>query len=1085
MKKGCLFLISTLALALAGCVNELPDGPLCPTSGKLRITLDVERIDTGVESATRATIPAENNEDAVADLHLLFYDHVSIGSADRSGAWVATVAAPALSLGNPRFEIAYADVPALVEGNEYVILAVANLGDYIGTETQAQFLTRMASLTEKEALEQTALTVRGVGTDETDNSAKIDPSRLPMSARAVVERGAGDVTVKLTRGVSRFDIEVAPATHTLVSASIWGAAAGTLLWDETDVNPTERLQRFYGLAASEFIATTPTTFRGGLYAFENYVAAPQPTDEVTTCVILGLAPTSSPANVTYYRVNINLAGAPQNLVRNHVYRIRVNSISGAGADTEYDAWRQSNTRLSFSINDWNLDEGGLALTDGINTLIMPAKKVELDPAGESLHWTVFTKGTGTLRISKNSFKGVDTGDATGSPTPDGTDDIDIFLEPGTNLLRVEAQPLTGTTERRGSIELSYAGLRGTISFVQAPMEGSLHLTLDRYDIPDFLSLGRGGISDNRPLRVTASGPWTATIYNTSEDPYNPGFSFGTATVPVTTLRSGDNPYGNLFTIHTTGDNSRDEARHGFVIVTLDEDPLNYQRVVVLTQAGNQGIALNPEPAGGVLRFSGLGVPQGVSDPSREGGFVFTVDAGRTNGAPNPWSAALTTGSGEFEVIDSNHINGGDLAPDQFRVISRGANLTPAPLTGTLRIEILGGSTVFRTFSLSQATIGLSLTTRGTEVSKAGGRIEGVTVNIDPDMMWEATILSNDPKNPGYLGTTPGTTTASGTGADKLVAGFPKLHYPHIDHSPRMEIEVRIQGSAAGSSTATLVVTQQPLTPRLINTLDVRQDHWGSLTAAPAFQYYASYFKSTALYGVYGKVKTGGYRLSGLPISASYDPREISTDYNYLHAGGVANTYSQARHNAINNWWDNHGRENGVLVYVNDDPSGAIFAGGGRTTVLSRMGVTYTGAASGGVTAGMAPNNGSRVFDYMVDKGPFGQVGTLNSPLWTDGISSTAGNLPTSAVPLVVDRNGKTLLFVDPVNSVVFIGEAQLFDIYMHAPGVLAGANSGPYPANSRLLGNLLAYIVNSAQYGSHFTDLFRPGGEALYDAAFN
>ncbi len=1070
MKKGYFLLISILALALAGCSYEAAD-TVVPTSGKLRITLDIEDIDTGVVSTTRATVPAEENEEAVQDIYLLFYDYKSTGQADESGAWAATVAAPALTLDNPYFEIDYDGTfyaGALEEGNEYVILAIANLANYLESGlTVEQFLELMSTRTEKEALEQTALLVQGVRTNETDNSQKIEPDALPMSARVVIEGGMSDVTLRLIRSVARFDLEVPASTnYTLVSASIWGAAASTMLWDVTDVNATDRLQRFYGLQADEFISTTATTFKGGLYAFENYVAAPEPTDEVTTCVILGLAPVGSPGEVTYYRVNVNLSGAPQSLVRNHVYRIRLNTVSGAGEDNEYNAWKKTNTQLSYSINEWNIDDNGLVMTDGVNTLILPTKRVVLDPLGESISWPVFTKGNSTLRISRNSLNDTDV-------EGDGVEDINIFLD--NNTLRVEAQPLpAGMEQRQGTIELSYAGLRGTITFIQMSEESRTFLMLDRYDIPDFLSLGRGGISDNSPLEVSASGPWTATIYNTSEDPYNPGFSFSTTTNPVTTLRSVDNPYRDMFTVYTTGDNARNEARHGFVIVTLDENPVDYQRVVVLTQLGNVGIALNPEVAEGTtLRFSGLGVPQGIAGASKEKGFIFTVDAGRTNGAPNPWTATIATGSGSFEVINGNDHADDDVQSNQFRVVAKGTNLTAGSLAGTVKIQISGGSTVERTLSLSQGTIGLTLSAKGTEVPKAGGQIEGVAVNIEPSMEWEASIVANDPTNSGYL------VVSTGTGADKLVAGFPKIYYPQVNTPRQMEIEVKIKGSEPGSSTARLIVSQEPLTAKRVKILDVRNNHYGSLTSGSYFTYYRNYLTSSPLFGSINSRSPmpGGSEMQGLPPAVGSDPTTISKDYVYLHAGGVAGSYSAKRHAAIHNWWKNYGDE-GILVFVNDDANPALFS----SPVFQDIHVSYAGGGSGGSKVRLAEDQNTLIHDYLLKgRGPFGTVSNLDRTLYNDGISSTVSttNGGSTAIPILSDGAGKTILFVDPVNNVVFIGEGQVFDIWMHAPAVLAGANGGSYPNNSKFLGNLLAYIVNSAQYGSHFSDLFTD--EDLYN----
>jgi hypothetical protein len=1081
MKKGFILLLSVVA-AFVSC--QLDESEYSARN-LLTVQLDIEDISTGVAMATRGTIPAETGETEINSLDLFFY----ASKTDGTGAFVKRLSMADLE-GTPTMDgsygIDFAQHPELDANTPYVILALVNanregsLNGFLGTGTYNTFCTLLEGMTEREAFEQMTFAVQGVDTREEDDSQAVSAFNLPMSARVVREGSARSVVVRLTRAVARFDVyfdDAVVLNYRLVSASIWGAAAETPVWNTRPNGNPVILKRFYGLKNSAGFADDQIV--GGLYAFENTVAAPVQNDQLTTCLLLGLQPRAGGA-IVYYRVNVNRDGDVQNLVRNHVYKIRVNSVTGEGDKNEYDAWSQTETRLKVTINEWNLDEGGLVLTDGVNTLILPTKRVVLDPRGQSWYQTVFTRGSGALRISQNSFAGIDGSDVNGNAIPDGIDDVRIFLD--NNLLRVEAQPLPPSmTERRGTIELSYAGLRGTITFVQAPME-STYLTLDRYDIPDFLPLGRTGISDNNPLEVTASGPWTATIYNTSDDTYNPGFSFSSSGDPVTVLRSADNPYRNLFTIYTTGDNTKgSSARHGFAIVTLDEDPENYQRVVVLTQVGSMGIALAPDqPENTPLRFSGLGVPLGIANGNKATGFNFTVDVGRDNGVPRAWMAQVD--NDDFIVEYNSMTNQLRIAVNSDNA-AKGNNLTSAPITGTVTIRVIN-SNLERTIRLSQATIGLSLTARGTEVPKAGGMIDGVGVNIDANLKWGARIKTNDSAHPGYLkdADSHGELRNQSSTA-KLVAGFPKIHYPLVNESPEMEIEVFIEGSTATGGTTLLNVTQEPLTAKRVKILDMRNTHYGSLTSGSYFQYYQSYLAYSPLFGSINSKSPmpAGLEMQGLSSSTNSDPITISEDYVYLHAGGVAGTYSAKRHAAIYNWWKNYGKDEGILVFNNDESEEDLFL---NSRVMTEMGVIYTGAASGGVAAKMATNNDSRVFDYVVKRGPFGSVPALDRTLWTDGASSTAGQLPTSATPLIVDRDGKVVVFVDPVNNVVFIGDSQVFDIYMNSPAVLAGANGGSYPNNSKFLGNLLAYIVNSAQYGSHFTDLFRPGGEALYQAAF-
>ena len=118
-------------------------------------------------------------------------------------------------------------------------------------------------------------------------------------------------------------------------------------------------------------------------------------------------------------------------------------------------------------------------------------------------------------------------------------------------------------------------------------------------------------------------------------------------------------------------------------------------------------------------------------------------------------------------------------------------------------------------------------------------------------------------------------------------------------------------------------------------------------------------------------------------------------------------------------------------------------------------------------------------------GPFGAVTDPASPeFYIDGVSSGVdpASLPGTAVPLIFDEEGLSVVFfIDPANGLVFIGDSQMFDSgYSSVTNAIAGDTDD----QDRFLLNVLAYLVNCAQYGSGFADLFVPGNEALYEAAF-
>ncbi len=546
-------------IAPAACRNDETAYP-GSVKTRLRVSLEVE----GIVSATRGQIPATGGEERVNSLHLFFFDY----EPDGSGRHVATIEGSELGfplLMEDSYEIPFAAHPELLPGGDYVILALANVDPsaYTGDLHTDGLTGRLGTLTERQLVAQARLFTGGAGTDQTDDTHAPASDNIPMSARVVRMSGDDHVVITLRRALVRFDIanDIA-ASHTLVSASVWGAAASTPLWNLGMTATPARMQRFYGLKASEGDFTNGIT--GGLYAFENFLETPAPGDTQITCIILGLRPVDG-GETSYYRVDLLPAGESQSLVRNNVYRLRLTGIAGPGAEDEYGAWQQSESLLSVSIDTWELDENGLVITDGESTLVLPARVLRLTSVGGTWDYVIQAIGRGALSISKSTLPAGFTAGL------DGT------------LLRITTPALGGTAIRRGSIELSFGALRGVISLVQSS-EYDHTLELNRYEAPLYPGLGRSGPADKIPFSVNASGAWTATIYNTSADAANPGFSFTPSGDPQTTLRSGDNPLGNLFQVYTTGDNpSSTQVRYGFVMITLDVAPDRYNRVITLGQ----------------------------------------------------------------------------------------------------------------------------------------------------------------------------------------------------------------------------------------------------------------------------------------------------------------------------------------------------------------------------------------------------------------------------------------------------------------------------------------------------------------------
>lgn len=1062
IKKVLTCVIATMTIALTSCY-EKTDEPTFPAGNGFMVKLVADEIETGVNSQTRATVPSTDNENKVNSLYLLFFNY----SDDKSGTFVETykVENPVM---NSTFPIDFTKNGSALDGSkDYSILALANIEEY--TEDVEAFLSEFEGRTEKQVLQNTFVLIDGAGTDEDDDTNAITPDKIVMSTSIVKMAKDAEVTINLKRGVSRFDVTNAVKDgYNLVSVSIWGASSSTALWFDKIVS-SAHLKRFYGIkrdvSENEFPDITE-----GLYAFENFVQNPVQGDESTTCLIIGISPRidgliGTPGKVTYYRVNVSAKDVSQNLQRNHVYKVNIVNISALGASSEYEAWTQTKNLMEVTINEWNLDDNGMILTDGVNTMAIPVKRVKLDSKGDSREYSIFTIGTGVLQISRSEI-------------PDG---FDIKLD--NNLLKVTANALpTGQDKRRGSIELSFAGLRGTIDFIQEPMTDHF-LKLNKYSVPAFAPLGRPGISDG-PIAVSSSGPWVATIYNTSTDADNPGFSFNPSGAPVTKLTQQDSPFGDQFQIYATGDNPTNATRHGFVLVSLIGHT-EYNRVVVLSQRGTTNIKIDPSYTR--LEFKSDGTPIGVAGASSSSAFEFNVDPGADNGVTNAWNAVLEGNDKDYfniSVVSFENTHRVSISTKGTHNGYPSVNLLNRRLDD-VRVKVYlsdsqGGGDYNVIIPITQEKLEL-IATYGREIPKTGGKLaDDIKLNLPAGLTWTANITENSQANNPYLphsgymisngNPVSGNILANRPAEEGFNVGFDKLLYPVVNVSPVIKIQIEVDQNPDIKTEVT--ITQKALIPTPVKIMDVRATSYGSLTGGSHwFRYYRDYINSASMYGASGLVNVVKNSPYIYAVRENVEPGKISSDYTYLHAGGRPRYYSTNRHKSVNDW---RKANDGIVVYVSDDRERHPFED--PNSSLKELGYTYA-----------APNNTPKingsitdknVMKYLLKDGPFSKGSWLNytnMSFTMDGISSGL-NLSEQAknrgaIPVITSQNGAVMLMIDPAGQVVYLGEGQFFNGGCISPPVNPGTNSD----NSKFLANLLAYILNAAQYGSHFTDHFLPG----------
>ncbi len=1066
MKKILIYSTFLTLLALIGCQEEF-DSTLKETHLSFTLKLLTEDVSTGIEAETRAPIPAVDEEKTINSLYLLFFEHHTEGE----GKFVESykVNTPVTANSTITIDLGKSG-SSLTNSSDYSILAVANMEGYLESGTIDNFLDSFQGKTENEAIENTLAHVKGAA-DEGDDTQSIHMNNIVMSARTAKMADQQLVVTTLTRGVARFDVQnILHAQYNLVSVSIWGASAITSLWSSQNSTTPTHLQRFYGLKR-EAGEDALSDIVGGLYSFENFVSDPAQGDDITTCLVIGLESKGDPNTlgdpnkVYYYRININPKESSQSLKRNYVYRISVRKVLELGLENEEDAWKDTKDRLDVDINNWNLDEEGMILTDGTNTMAVPAKIIRLDPAGQTREFSIFTHGTGNLEITKSEL-------------PSG-----FTAELNGNILKVTATELPATEKNRtGSLELGFAGLRGIVEIIQEPMDDKF-LNLNKSEIPSFAPLGVTTIVDG-PIVVTSSHPWIAKLYNTDQGE-NPGFSFSNSS-PVTEITQ-DETTGNELNIFTTGGNPHDDVRNGFILISLADYP-EYNAVIVLTQRAKVSISLSPKM--NELKFKPNGNPV-ISPSSSPGGFFeFTVNPGYDNGVVNQWEV-------EFEGIQKDFFsyemdtNG---SSQRLRIYAKGTNpmyphlnLSDADIENVkVKVKLVGAAEspdtqVEMTLVHQRVTIKAATDKK---VSKLGGELPdgGVTVELDQGLTWSATVIENSLEthnklpHKGYL--LNGTNEVEGINnqpsTTKMRVGFKKLLYPHVDVSPSVKIELTVDQNPNISTT--IDVSQESFSADPVKIMDMRNTDWGSIVSGSAFTHFKNYINYETWFGPNGtgvKITKGSPYITGIATDNSNDPGNINSSYTYLHAGGRPRYYSTNRHKSINDWRKVNKR---IVTYVCDDREGIPFEDG--NSALKELGYVYTKPTSDGDAYINTLITDKPVMKYLLKDGPFSKGNWINysqMDFHVDGISSgvtlSQEALDRGAVPVILDGNKNVpMLVVDPAGYLVFIGESQFFDYDCQSP-----TTSSPWNDHTKFLGNLISYILNAAQYGTHFTDHFLPG----------
>ncbi len=1123
----------------------------CPGNDNVKLRIGIDQIGEK-QPETRASVKPEDGESNVSKLYMLFFQHSASGSGqfvtsyhvDANGATFALDTDLQLEIGTLRGE-------ALSHADNYSIIAFANLDKYLYpfTDSEAFVASLDGSTSESDVLN------RLLGLDGLEQVAgkwrakPIDKACLPMIGRTSKMAGQDMVNIVLSRLVARFDLQnTIREQYQVMSVAIYDAAAQAYVIQPKELDDADKAQmryiegKFYGNTspgASVTITQSGATagdVNGGLYAFENFMGA-QNANKITDLVI-GLKSltdegTAFPAGQTrYYRIPVRPEGSGQHIMRNNVYKVSLRGVLNEGAVAEDDA---AEGQIDYTINNWNIDDEGLIVTDGQSTMAIPSKYIRFGAKGATMRYEIFAVGPGTLSITKTDLP----------------NSFSVELD-GKNLT-VTAEDLAGYDDITGTFELGYGGLRATLTVIQTT-DNNKYLNLNRTTLPLFSPAAGAGIEaggveaiGGELIKVSASGDWEAKIFN-------PYFKINGTEITWDSRNAGGKAPLDFITASA---NPSTSSRYCFVQFKLIGDA-KHSRVLVLGQGGAKNINILPilSDLGGKMEFDMAGAPTNTnpSVPMQGKAYILTVDAG------NNWSweiennlDPLTGNQPKFDVMpdmaDPNklyifakgtatgglNIGGARNAtlkltrpgatevliplyqqPFQFEVVE----ITPSSVSAKFvngRIPTKGTHTHVNSKLYNSAKKSTTTYPQYAEADYAVYREYQVT-GLPASVKYDATItVYSHPDtevaadkwkvHKGFLFDASNNEAAALTNrsnTDTFKVGFHKIYYPLVywagdaqtGHNVVPSVTVSITLSDYDSvEPKTVTIYQEPLQAKNFvgNVASLGSGHYGNIgnssQAITLFaQAYANALYSSTDFGPTGTVR-GKDVLSRTSVLATLP---AGTPVGYIHASGApgwaGSSYSLIK--SVQSRLDND--ETFVLLVGADANPLNDFLTNTNYTWFKKSGwergtTTSSASTTNDPYRATGESENKRVMNYILH-GPFGNVANHNmlfpDPSPGDGVPILKSSLGTNSVSVAtyVYVNGtnsdgqSAMCVVDPENRVAYMSEGELF------MGGINDANANALLGNvenTKFRKNFAAIMMNSVMYGSHFYDLLREDAKEI------
>jgi hypothetical protein len=319
----------------------------------------------------------------------------------------------------------------------------------------------------------------------------------------------------------------------------------------------------------------------------------------------------------------------------------------------------------------------------------------------------------------------------------------------------------------------------------------------------------------------------------------------------------------------------------------------------------------------------------------------------------------------------------------------------------------------------------------------------------------------------------------------FIVGFPKLIYPNLSSPASAVVKVTMVESGESKS---FTIFQNAPAQKTVNLFNVGLD-WGGVsnnTNKPTFTYsatgwngyycaaWANSFSNPANFGnVQGaggstvQITTSRVGLASAEIGNFTSVwAAVQNSASIVHFTRPAESTGTDWNNANSYLWDwingngDYAGNEGVLVVNAEADAGESTTQFNSTHIPGMMGLSG-GSANYDYRLNTVEN---RLMDYLTQTGPFGKQSNMDYTWITAGVTSymnvSSVEAIPGAVPVFVGTSTQTWcsLMVDPKRRIVVKTDSEMFDT--------VGEMTTGFGKN------LQAWIVNTAQYGTHFSDYF-------------